>query len=258
MLFNLMRRFSFERRLPADFRRVRVRVSAGADSRFVRGSINRAGGDLFAVARCFIRPGASVWDIGSNVGLFTMTSAVRAGRAGYVLAIDADPFHTGLLTRSIRNLNPACDASVQALCLAIAEGPAIVDLVLSNHASAKNHLASGPPSDGLAQVRRSCYAVTLDGLLKVSRPPDFVKIDVEGAEERVLRGATKVLSEVRPSIYIEVSKKNQSIVTDTLAHAGYKLYELRRGCLEPLEQCAFNTLAIPTEKVGDVQAERGK
>jgi hypothetical protein len=74
-----------------------------------------------------------------------------------------------------------------------------------------------------------------------------VKIDVEGAEDRVLRGAMRLLTEFRPAITCEIFKQNRTEVGGMLKGAGYTLYDAdspieRR---QPLETGATNTLACP-------------
>ena len=80
--------------------------------------------------------------------------------------------------------------------------------------------------------------------MEVTAPPDFVKIDVEGAEFLVLQGASRLLSDVRPSIYIEVSNRNISAVTDVLHGAGYKLFA-PDNLNDEIDRCVFNTIALP-------------
>lgn len=88
--------------------------------------------------------------------------------------------------------------------------------------------------------------ITLDDLMAASEvPPSLVKIDVEGAEIAVLRGATNLLRDVRPRIYIEIGEDNIAAATTIFHEAGYGLYALSNGTLAPIDRCAFNTIAIP-------------
>ena len=82
--------------------------------------------------------------------------------------------------------------------------------------------------------------------------PQFVKIDVEGAEEAVLRGATRLLSQVRPRLLCEVTGRNSRSVTKLLRDHGYRLYDAEKpsGERQPDEAAAWNTLALPEEGAG--------
>jgi hypothetical protein len=68
---------------------------------------------------------------------------------------------------------------------------------------------------------------TVDEFASVNPAPDFIKIDVEGEEARVLRGAYRVLREKRPLICCEVHSSDLAVeVSDILKSAGYALENL--------------------------------
>jgi len=87
--------------------------------------------------------------------------------------------------------------------------------------------------------------VTLDWLAARFPRPDVVKIDVEGAEVRVLGGGPSLLA-TNPTIICEVAKENSPIVRDILAAHGYTLYDGEQPAAEriPIPVAPFNTLAI--------------
>jgi hypothetical protein len=87
--------------------------------------------------------------------------------------------------------------------------------------------------------------LTLDWLLDHFSPPQVLKIDVEGAEIAVLRGAGKLLSEVRPVALCEVSEENAEECTKVFASLSYEIYDFGCGQRTPLSRAVFNTLAIP-------------
>lgn len=77
--------------------------------------------------------------------------------------------------------------------------------------------------------------------------PDIVKIDVEGAEVLVLRGAQRLLAECRPLIYIEVCGEPAKEVFSILQQHGYRLYDGDADDAKEISHCSFNTLAVPRE-----------
>jgi hypothetical protein len=89
--------------------------------------------------------------------------------------------------------------------------------------------------------------ITLDSLLDYFAAPRLVKIDVEGAEAIVLRGANRLLSECRPLIYIEVCDEPLDEVTSVLRRYDYRLYDGDADDAEEISRCVFNTLAVPQE-----------
>ena len=93
--------------------------------------------------------------------------------------------------------------------------------------------------------------LTLDTLLDYFSYPTFLKIDVEGAEALVLKGAKRLLSEIRPTIYIEVGSEHDKAVTKILIESDYALFDGSLPIREqkPATSCAFNTIAVPHESL---------
>ena len=86
-------------------------------------------------------------------------------------------------------------------------------------------------------------ATSLDGLLEAADPPDLVKLDTQGAELAVLRGAATVLRR-RPVLMVKVREQDATAMTPLLLGAGYHLLDGGAG-LRPVERCTALTVAIP-------------
>jgi FkbM family methyltransferase len=201
---------------------------------------------LLGMAARLVKPGMTVWDVGANVGLFTFAAAFAAGPAGRVLAVEADDWLAELLRRSARTAPPAY-APVEVLAAAVSDVPGPVEFFIARRGRAGNHLGSVPGSTqtgGTREVRR-VDAVTLDGLLDRSPAPQVLKIDTEGAELLCLRGAGRLLREVRPVLLCEVGDDNAAAVGRLLREHGYTLFDAERPDGPPVERPAWNTLAIP-------------
>ena len=86
--------------------------------------------------------------------------------------------------------------------------------------------------------------------------PDVIKIDVEGAELRVLAGGAKVLSRL-PAVICEVSRENAEAVAEILVGHGYALYngDQRPGERVALSAAPFNTLAVAAGVVSGGQCD---
>ncbi len=249
------------RRLPASAGGATVFVSPDASLKFWRRDLRQADPLLFALAAEQVKPGAVVWDVGANVGLFALAAAFHAGLQGSVLAVEPDAWLAGLIGRSARALPPAC-APVAVLAAAVAEAPGVAEFAIAARGRATSHLAAvaGSTQSGGARAVARVPVETLDGLLARFPAPSLVKIDVEGAEARCLAGAARLLAEVRPAIVCEVSAENSAAVAAILAAARYELFDAAEppapqmppNTRRPLAAPAWNTLALPRE------GERGR
>jgi FkbM family methyltransferase len=243
-------RFTFRKRLPAEFGAARLHVTTRSDVRLLAPGFSRTATDLFQVARAHIKAGDCVWDIGSNVGIFSVCAAWKAGPRGKVFALEADPCYADLLYRSARSLSERY-ASVTTLCAAVADRFSILELAIPRRGHSRNHLriVSGM-DDQETEAVKQVVSVTCDFLLARWPRPDFVKIDIEGAELLFLAGAGQMLSTARPGLYLEVSPANCDEITDLLLSHRYVLSRVAAdGTATRVNRCEFNTLAQPIEQV---------
>ncbi|MEQ1850416.1 MAG: FkbM family methyltransferase [Chthoniobacteraceae bacterium] len=255
----LFERVVFTRRLPADLGGAGIYVSPRIDARVLRQSISEMDPDLLAAARLLVRPGKNVWDIGSNLGVFTMAATHLTGPAGTVLAVDADAAHVEMLRRTVRR---AGHSTVTPLHCGIAASVGVARLNIVGRGKAKNFMAEAESAAAVGEVveQHTVVTVTLDWLSAQFPAPDVVKIDIEGAELMALQGATTLLEKVRPAIYIEVQGKNVSGANSLLRSLRYSLFEIAATgpALAPLETCAFNTVALPEERVDEFRSSNAQ
>jgi FkbM family methyltransferase len=248
LLERMSRRVVLKRRLPRELGGGAIYVSPGAALNHWRFDLRKVDPMLFDLASELVRPGDVVWDIGANVGMFSFAAAALAGDTGRVLAVEADTWLVGLLRRSA-----ACRAGdragVEIYPSAVSDRIGVARFKIAQRGRASNYLESAPGSNQTGGVReiQLVPTITLDWLLDHFPAPNLVKIDVEGAENRVFRGATRLLSEIRPAITCEIFEQNRQEVDPLLKGHGYTLYdaELPAGRREPLGSSATNTLACP-------------
>jgi FkbM family methyltransferase len=243
-------RFTFRKRLPAEFGAARILVTTRSDVRLLAPGFSHTATDLFQIARAWIKAGDCVWDIGANLGIFSVCAAWKAGPRGRVLALEADPCYADLLYRTARTLSDRY-ASVTPLCAAVADQVSILELAIPRRGHTKNHLRIvSVMGDHETEAVKQVVSVTCDFLLARWPKPDFVKVDIEGAELLFLAGANQMLSQVRPGLYLEVSSANCDQMTDLLLSHRYVLSRVAAdGTATPVNRCVFNTLAQPVEQV---------
>jgi FkbM family methyltransferase len=166
-----------------------------------------------------------------------------------VYSLEADPFYVELQNSTIKSL-PSGYAPVTPLCAAASDQLGVLDLSLPRRGHTRNHLTIVEGNDaGETESHKCVVSVTADFLLQYWPKPDFVKVDIEGSELLFLRGATKLLSEARPTLYIEVSELNSSAASKVLSSFDYGLFTLLPDGSEVREEsCKFNSLARPLEE----------
>lgn len=235
-----------KKKLPEEFENRPIFVSPeGGGLRYWKPGLKTADPMLTAVVRQFVKPGDIVWDIGANVGLFTFPAAVKTGGTGKVVAFEPDLTLSYLLRRTA-DANP--DLNVEIFALAIAEKPAVAQLNIASRARASNFLSHAQGSTQTGGIRQTITVptVSLDEVLRWMEPPQFIKIDVEGAENLVFQGMKEILSTTKPTLLCEVSARNYAFVSSLLHAHSYKLFDARTlPAITEVENPSANIIAIP-------------
>lgn len=237
--------FEFSKRLPKEFGGERIYVTARSDMRVFKPGWDACAYDLQLVARHIIEPGMCVWDIGANLGIMSILAAFGVGSAGAVYALEADPAYADRIFRSSQRLSHAYQP-VNVLCAAIADRNGILEFAVAKQGHARNKLLGLADEDFEVEARKMVPSIRGDELLQTWRAPDFVKMDVEGAELQALEGSQTILESVRPIFYIEVSPENQKDVSELFRGYDYDIFHLKGdGSEDPVEECTFYTVARP-------------
>ena len=160
----------------------------------------------FAFIDSFLKPGMVFLDIGANEGLFSVFASRRVGPTGKLIAFE--PSHRELeRLRANLSLNKTCNVQVEAFALAEASGTAELRICEYGH-EGQNTL--GDFAHDVHQSGTQMVQVgTLDEYLD-EHPADrldFIKMDVEGAEQKVLEGARKTIASFKPVILLELNDK---------------------------------------------------
>ncbi|MGH9675926.1 MAG: FkbM family methyltransferase [Candidatus Acidiferrum sp.] len=174
--------------------------------------------EVQAALREHLKPGMSFFDIGANIGFFSLLAARLVGKAGKVVAFEADPeVAARLREHAARNAMNWITMEQKAVW----SEPRTVFFARIDPASSPDrglgHVVSGGASNTI-QVD----AVALDDYILTEPSPDFLKCDVEGAEVEVFRGAQRLLKEKRPGILCEMhSEENRRTLLDEFSRYGY-------------------------------------
>jgi FkbM family methyltransferase len=240
---KLSRNRVLRRHLPKDLNSALIYVSPDSSLRLWSPTLQS---DLFDLAREFVKPGAIVWDIGANVGVFCIAAAQKAGPQGSIIAIEPDPWLCHLLERSIAAQTSKA-TPIKIMQVAVSGAVGTETLHIANRGRASNHLSTIAEHSQVGGTREAIEVrtITLDWLLEQGPPPTLVKIDAEGAEIDLLHSSHRLLTEIRPIIMCESQHRNRPAVTTIFNQYNYKLYDWNSTPRVEVQTAAFNTLAIP-------------
>jgi FkbM family methyltransferase len=158
-----------------------------------------------------LRPGDVFVDVGANLGYFTILASRLVGTTGGLIAIEPVPSTVHKLRRNLR-LN-AIEDRVVLHEVAVTDSPGSVRIYqpYSNNVGANTIRPCGYP-----EMNWDVAACTLDDLLSSQGPIRMIKLDIEGAEVKALRGFAKRLSATDgPIVLCEVTDAFLREVGDT-------------------------------------------
>jgi len=143
-----------------------------------------------------VRPGMTVYDIGAHAGFFSLLCARLAGPGGAVHAFEPRAENADRLRQNAA-ANGAEQIAVHSVALSDSAGEAAF---VTHGSTLEGYLAAGgEAADGAVQTD------TVDRLVDAGLPaPELLKLDVEGAEALVIRGAARTIAVHRPLLLIEV------------------------------------------------------
>lgn len=187
-----------------------------------------------------VHSGDVVYDIGANIGFFTIITARLVGPAGHVYAYEPLRENVVALERNIA-LNDFRNVTVRPCAVSRHDGSALLEVAPEPNWAQLESVGTRPDVQGRVRVD----TVALDSeLARGARPPSIVKIDVEGAELEVLDGMLETLRRHRPVVLAEMHGRNRE-VAERLRGAGYALSILEGK--DPVEDAEWwvHVLALP-------------
>jgi FkbM family methyltransferase len=190
-----------------------------------------------------VRPNDVIADVGAYVGLYTVALAQRVGPLGQVYAFEPDAESFCILRRHVE-----CNGVGDWVhMLPYAVGAHSGTVTFTNSRGSESHVGT--------EETRSTQEIPLVSLDSVfcDAHIDLLKIDVEGFEEHVLRGATRLLGdpkrapraifiEAHPFAWMRFDTSGEAILNLLRAH-GYAVFDLRMRPIDAInkygEVCAF-------------------
>jgi FkbM family methyltransferase len=190
------------------------------------------------VVQKLVVPGTRVLDVGANVGYVTMLLSRYAGDKGQVHSFEPIPSTYALLANNVKKL---CLENVQTYPYAASDVSETASMTIPAYdVGGENfyeaHIDEKATDDSLGrhvevQTRR------LDDVLRADVETSFIKVDVEGHEFAVLKGAERLLAAQQPAMMIEImgdldaEDSDAGRVKQWLSDKGYGCYVLQEGTL---------------------------
>ena len=196
---------------------------------------------------CIMRlhPPSTFWDVGANIGFYSwmVLSAISDSRA---VLFEPDPENVALIEGTIANARQDRATLVRA---AVSDSVGEAGFLVDEISTATGALEGSQDTTFLQrhykhpQERLIVPTITLDAAAARHGVPDLAKIDVEGAEDRVLAGARNLLKDSQPILVVEATKGYGGEPIVSLREMGYRLMNAD-NINAPLET-AGNYLCLP-------------
>ncbi len=206
-----------------------------------------------ALFHSLIKPGMTVLDVGANMGYYTLIAAKLVGDKGHSYAFEPDPDNYRLIVKSVQ-VNGYRNVTVFNKAVADEFGRVKLYLESTNWGHSLSAQNINDPA-GAVEVE----TVTLDGLYalgKLGSKIDFIKLDVQGAEGLVVKGARKVLLEHQPTVVMELEPARlRNMGSDALdllcwfEAAGYSIRVIERDICLPAS-ATLEDIALAAQTVG--------
>jgi FkbM family methyltransferase len=162
----------------------------------------------------FIKPGAVVYDVGAHAGYHSLLCGLLVGPTGSVFAFEPHPGNRKSIRRQLI-LNPVLNVTLMAYALSDR-----CSGVYLNCGPGRSQGYLSDEGDLAVEAKSIDYLVEKETL----PAPDIIKIDVEGFEAQVLRGALKTINSYKPIILCDYNDNQTfSLVQELTAPFGYEI-----------------------------------
>lgn len=205
----------------------------------------------FAFLDRYLEPGMTFLDAGANEGIYSVFAAERLGGAA-VWAFDPSQRELFRLARNL-DLN---NLKVRVFPVALSNQTGTAEMTVGGYGHEGLNTLGRLDHEVEAGAKELIQVTRLDDVVKENPLPrlDFIKIDVEGAELKLLQGATETLRRYRPVLLLEVSDRmlrqqgaGREQLLDYLRTLDYELYifDPYSGLPAPSAAHSDNMIAAP-------------
>lgn len=194
----------------------------------------------------FCEPGSTAIDIGAHFGVFSFFLAKSVGKNGKLYSFEPTPYVFNILRETIKynKLGSIIEARQEAVINETGEIPFAI--YKNSRVSNANSIYSRNLDDQFETIK--VKATSLDNLMNDGiKKLSFIKIDAEGAELEILKGARTIIKTYKPVISLEIhpksfedALKSQSEIFEIIQDLGYNVYRDNKK-LGKTEFCNFTS-----------------
>ena len=173
----------------------------------------------------FVKPGSRVFEIGSNIGQYTLSLSAQIGPRGQLIAIEPDHDNFYWLSKNCE----ANDCSNVALeCIAVSDKQGSVrfykDTITGGRSGSLIEKFTGNHYNGQYEIVKT---TTYNSLTKKYGVPHFVKVDTEGAEEFIFTHEAQIHSST--IFFVEVRQETAAFIFRRFRKEGFSVYQIQKG-----------------------------
>ena len=209
-----------------------------------------------AIAKCILKPGDEIVEVGANVGTETFSFSDLVGNNGTVYAFEPLPANYEVVKNNIL-LNNITNIKLETIAISDKEGEFSFEVPKAINSGMGKILVAGANARESETIK--IKALPLDHYINDFKRPKLLALDTEGHEPYVLKGATEVINKFRPYIIVEAAEKRLKSSASSIAELykilkdmNYEVYDIGRFGLVHIAQnpekfSPSNWLCIPNE-----------
>ena len=202
-----------------------------------------------------LQPGDVAYDLGANIGYLSMLMARRVGPTGTVVSFEPMPQNAAQI-RHNAGLNGFQHVVVREEAVGDRDGTAsfMVDAFATNHHLTEMGTSTPNPKGSIDVAIRA-----LDSVARELPDPNFIKMDIEGAEAMAIRGGAEMLRRAQPALLIELHGTRDAVV-ERLEELGYTVTYVRDPGMTDAQAAEYrdnwnaHILALPAKRTATAGA----
>lgn len=192
--------------------------------------------DLQEGIKKLVQTGWVIYDVGANIGYFTLMFKRLVGENGVVFAFEPLPKNLERLEENLAINGLTSHVKVHPYAV-IDESKEVQFLIGSSGAMGKAIGSAGRENQELYKESIRVPGIALDDFIfkQKNPPPQAIKMDIEGGETLAIKGMSRLLVDFKPFVFLELHGEEAAIeIWKALKEFGYRIHRISPG-LPPIQ-----------------------